>query len=869
MSNISPLANNPHQSSNSNYCYALFFNLGNDHNTQHMLNLINALVNLLWKDAGMTMKYCSSHLVNQDSDAKEYPRYLIFLLGISEPSLRNWASIRKAGCRLDPNRAIEHGRKLNFPLANNTLLPEEQSISNKKLIPIESWQNIYCRYRSSVNVDIFEHRLIDPEKGSFNMCKPGFQTTPFTQSEKLRLIYEKIAFPKNYLGSEIPIISLSRTKNHPLVAVFPLHTKSCRSWFMENWLKHYNFKSFFWAPLDEITDYFGAPIGYYFGFAQYYIRCLIPLSIIGLGYYFIMKHTRESFPSGYGEFMVIFVICWDVIFVDIWKRRESELRVKWGMSDLSSAIQKETFVGKWTFSMITGESLQVHHKSVYCFRRVIGISTLFVFLSIILTTYFFIFWLRYMRTTVAARVCTDGSTESINGCEEYRCLNSENGTNCAGPDDYVRRIDSVSQVILAIGNAVQILVYDWIFTKVSSVITNWENHKTQSIFDNFIVLKQFSFKFINAFISLFYLSYFQNDIERNGYTNDEIIDAVGIQLAVLFASSILLQNTIEVYRTKLIKKFIAYFGCASGVDKNLEVSQAEIEFALDEYSGTLNDMCELVIQYGYVTMFVMAYPLVPFMALISAIVEIRIDGYKLLHSLRRPIPYTAPGLGVWVEVLNFFSLLSVLNNVTLCIWLTEWPSRILSQSSDTITTRDKIFLILTISGILGIFVLMMQIYIPDVPRKSKTHYQRQEYIEDILCEGLKLEPEVMAHQKATSLTEIDRAKVLPSYLKKFFQNEVSKRHEELVVQGGYSFDPDRDGMKHFCLSVNDLSKVKRWNSLLQNDTFSEYDSKAIDINSSYKRLPNNLLELPEYTNSGMAREYPVLSKSSSGISFIF
>merc|ERR1719320_1675141 len=126
-------------------------------------------------------------------------------------------------------------------------------------------------------------------------------------------------------------------------------------------------------------------------------------------------------------------------------------------------------------------------------------------------------------------------------------------------------------------------------------------------------------------------------------------------------------------------------------------------------------------------MFVAAFPLVPLIALLSTIiVEIRLDGYKLLHCCRRPIPYNTPGIGVWAQVLGIFSMLSVINNVMLCVWLTDWPSRCLGQPMSAITSCDKKFLALTICGALNILVLMMKLYIPDVPDKSKAHVQRQQ-----------------------------------------------------------------------------------------------------------------------------------------------
>ena len=183
----------------------------------------------------------------------------------------------------------------------------------------------------------------------------------------------------------------------------------------------------------------------------------------------------------------------------------------------------------------------------------------------------------------------------------------------------------------------------------SSYITEWENHKTQANFDNFIIFKLFAFKFVNSFISLFYLAYLQNSFERTGYTNDEIINTLGIQLIMLFASCIVFQNLNELLGKRGRKKLLALVCRSSSRTaffKNKKLlSPAELECELQEYEGTLYDSCEIVIHYGYVTLFVVAFPILPFVALVTAIVEVRLDGFKLLNFRRRPIPYSAPGLG--------------------------------------------------------------------------------------------------------------------------------------------------------------------------------------------------------------------------------
>merc|ERR1719189_2502234 len=89
------------------------------------------------------------------------------------------------------------------------------------------------------------------------------------------------------------------------------------------------------------------------------------------------------------------------------------------------------------------------------------------------------------------------------------------------------------------------------------------------------------------------------------------------------------------------------------------------------YSNTLEDMSELVFQYGYVTLFVVALPCAPLLALGSNIVEMRIDGSKLVNHCQRPLPLGATGLGMWTHVIALFSKMAIVSNAWLYTYRTS------------------------------------------------------------------------------------------------------------------------------------------------------------------------------------------------------
>ena len=55
--------------------------------------------------------------------------------------------------------------------------------------------------------------------------------------------------------------------------------------------------------------------------------------------------------------------------------------------------------------------------------------------------------------------------------------------------------------------------------------------------------------------------------------------------------------------------------------------------------------CLLVVQYGFVTIFVAAFPLAPFFAWINNVIEIRLDAHKFIQVFRRPVAERAQDIG--------------------------------------------------------------------------------------------------------------------------------------------------------------------------------------------------------------------------------
>ncbi|XP_076363387.1 anoctamin-4-like [Tachypleus tridentatus] len=100
--------------------------------------------------------------------------------------------------------------------------------------------------------------------------------------------------------------------------------------------------------------------------------------------------------------------------------------------------------------------------------------------------------------------------------------------------------------------------------------------------------------------------------------------------------------------------------------ENHAPTQWESDYNLinQEELGLFSEYLEMVLQFGFVTIFVVAFPLAPLFALLNNITEIRLDARKFITFLRRPVAERVKNIGIWYRILNSVGKISVITNVS-------------------------------------------------------------------------------------------------------------------------------------------------------------------------------------------------------------
>jgi anoctamin-4 len=97
--------------------------------------------------------------------------------------------------------------------------------------------------------------------------------------------------------------------------------------------------------------------------------------------------------------------------------------------------------------------------------------------------------------------------------------------------------------------------------------------------------------------------------------------------------------------------------------------------------GLFEEYLEMVVQFGFVTIFVAAFPLAPLFALINNVIEIRLDAYKYVTQVRRPVPQRAQDIGIWFGILKGVTFIAVLTNAFIVGWTSDFVPKLVYSYS--------------------------------------------------------------------------------------------------------------------------------------------------------------------------------------------
>lgn len=579
---------------------------------------------------------------------------------------------------LDHDKAFKLGKEMNIKLAMHT---ENNEVSH---IGIDLWQNLYGPFLPNSA----------KSQNREDLYKKHQQDSIFRQVDRIKLLSVILKAPKQVRGCQFKIQHLIEDSKHPLSAFYPLHEQE-KLKQLEN--KMARFDSLTVMPLESIRDYFGEQIAFYFAFLQFYAKVLLIPAFFG-SIVFVWQIIAGKTDVPLVPFLGLLIALWSTIFIEKWKQHESILRGKWGMANFSAKEQpRPGFTGDPRPSAIDGQADKFFPQKKRILRMVFSYAIIWYLVALVVSLVVGIVFFRVWLTT-SGRMSAEYST-----------------------------------YLASFLNAIGIQVMNFIYGRVAYKLNSWENHKTDTDYENGIIAKTFLFKAVNSYYSLFYIAFLQkyDPTNRCPEGDPECMGLLRTQLGVIFVTQIFITNLTKVL-TPWIKGTIY-----SHKHKELKMAtDTEKDFYLKiKYESTIDDFDSITIHHGYATLFIMALPITPLFALLGKIMENKLDSYMLLHEYRRPMPHGASDIGTWRAVFEVIGYINVVTNVALMTIAGDTKLPFLQDSS--LLVKFLIFILL--EHVLFLMKLVTSFFIPDISMEEKMREQRQAYLVQVLLQHIPLE----------------------------------------------------------------------------------------------------------------------------------
>ncbi|RHY39045.1 hypothetical protein DYB34_001933 [Aphanomyces astaci] len=504
-----------------------------------------------------------------------------------------------------------------------------------------------------------------------------------TSADRIVLVDRLLHAPRRHGG-----LGLLELQSSCPFKAFPLHDDQFNREYLTHWFLQW--RAYFRNNTDSVEKirlHFGEKAALYFAYMDFYTKWLLPLALWGLFIYFLSAFSSTLYFRMSAITGLAVSTLWATLFLICWKRRRSELRLKWGVG-----AQEHVHVTNPHFQPPPPTASLNGVKWSRRLKYIVGYLVLVVFL-------------------VGETVITIGFVDL------YFFLKAGCGGNCStgGLENWVLVL---CQGIL-LGLVVDIIQYQ-IFRVIAVSLTQWENHPTEKRYESSRALKVFLWDFFGiyswfwmcAFVYVPYGSQFSsllNEYNLLPWTSSYEPGLLELQsmfvtplvatqgLKIVFEKIIpyfLLQaakkasdakGMYDVYHSTLAEHFdrdgktVSAAATASPpspptgatlppllraksstrIISDMLTSLPKLSRKLTTPHDTFADYADTLVQFGYVSQFTCVWPFIPVCAVINNVFEVRSSAFQ------RVVPQRTSSMGSWNLFLRFNNIWAIFINVAL------------------------------------------------------------------------------------------------------------------------------------------------------------------------------------------------------------
>ena len=482
------------------------------------------------------------------------------------------------------------------------------------------------------------------------------------------------------------------------------------------------------VSIDSLRDYFGEKIALYFSLLSHYNYMKMLMGIFGIATYIIQQtflglldtHTTTSddnvlpadpgkdYESYYKITTLVFltmVLIWSILFTEMWKRKQALFAMRYGMKELDLDDKdnlRPAFYGEHIRDSSNNDMNILYYPRIkriltYCYT--LSISFLIICASIAVTIALLI-WKRSI-----------------------------------GKDDLTMNL------VVTLINTVQIIIFNFVYTTIAIIFTNHENHETDQNYINALVFKLFTFSFFNTFNSMFIIAFIKSSFEEqfgpcvstgvSNLNNVDCFNELSYQVSFVFSINLVIKLIVRFLKPLALKKINKITKKSqkfkdnkwTEVDREIEYQAGKTRYFLTQrVDNTLFDIQDMILQYTFLTLFSMTFPLIFVIAFVGTSFTILADKIKLIFFFQRALPMNASSIGVWQDILEFVIYITIFINAAIFVFTLHGNLAFISES------EIANFIVIIVVFILIKFIV--QLTLADLPSNFYDIQRRHNYLKE-------------------------------------------------------------------------------------------------------------------------------------------
>lgn len=246
---------------------------------------------------------------------------------------------------------------------------------------------------------------------------------------------------------------------------------------------------------------------------------------------------------------------WATLFVEFWKRKQVRYAMTWGMEGVedTAEVRPEFAANRHALeerSPVTGEKELYFPPAISRIRKFCSLSVMAACTTMVLLVVIIIFFIKAILTT---------KTNLFGARKSFKGANVENkpvrNWGILRKWELVDVSSQIAGVIVALLNAVQIFALENFFSDLAKRLTDYEAHRTDTLYEDSLTGKVFALQFINSFTSYMYIGFFKEvqsanyelQYGRGAYACvDSCMAELRTQLGAIFISKVILANVKDI-----------------------------------------------------------------------------------------------------------------------------------------------------------------------------------------------------------------------------------------------------------------------------------------------------------------------------------